>query len=173
MPAEAVLVEPGPEEADAEGTGGKDRGEDAAAHGSASRVVVGEGAQTDASVSHAGRRFREGEKQNLIQQHEHREGCCSRESSSLEGEVAGGGCAYRAVKFADGEGKDGGEGEKSGGNDAAVDNRRHETQAEGCGLWREYGLERSFRDLDYGGDGVRGKEDGRPLGCGRFDGRSG
>ena len=54
------------------------------------------------------------------------------------------------LEFADGEGEDGGEGEKGGGDDAAVDDGGHEAQAEGCGLGREDGLERGFGDLDDG-----------------------
>src|SRR5271168_4611474 len=68
VPTEAVLVHPGPEEADTERAGGEDRGEDAAAHGRAGRVVIGEAAETDAGVAHAGGGFAEGEEEELIQQ---------------------------------------------------------------------------------------------------------
>ena len=151
VPAEAVVVEPGPEKADAERAGGEDGGEDAAAHGRAGRVVVGEGAERDAGVTHAGGRFSESEEQKLVEQGEHRESAGSADGGCLQSDV-GRGCpdSMSALEFADGEGEGRDEDEECGGDDTAVDGGSHEAQAEGRGLGREDGLEGGFGNLYEG-----------------------
>lgn len=67
MPGETVFVEERPDESDAEGGSGEDKGEDAAAHGFASGIVVGEGAEADSGVAHSGRRVGEGEEDVLVE----------------------------------------------------------------------------------------------------------
>src|SRR6185312_2000163 len=66
VPAEALFVEPGPEETKAERAGREENREDAATHGGAGGVVVGEGAEADASVTHSGRGLGEGEEEELV-----------------------------------------------------------------------------------------------------------
>src|ERR1700760_1088365 len=88
VPAEAVLVEPGPEEADAKWAGGEDCGEDAAAHGGAGGVVVAEGAEADAGVTHPGCRFGEGEEEKLVDEGEDDEGDGSSDCGGLERDAA-------------------------------------------------------------------------------------
>ena len=66
MPAEAFVVEAGPEEADADGAGGQDGGEDAAAHLGAGGVFVGQGAEADTGVAHTEGGFGEGEEEEMV-----------------------------------------------------------------------------------------------------------
>ena len=73
MPAEAVVVKPCPEEADSERTGGKGRGEDAAAHRGAGGVVIVEGAEADSRITHAWGGFREGEEEDLVEKCQRKE----------------------------------------------------------------------------------------------------
>src|SRR5271168_3232874 len=73
VPGEAVGVYPGPEEAEAAGESGEQEGEGAAAHLGAGGVFVGEGAEADAGVAHAGGGVREGEEEDLIQRGEDEE----------------------------------------------------------------------------------------------------
>ena len=54
MPGEAVFVECSPEESEAEGASGEKNGEDAAAHGSAGGIFVGEGTERNAGDAHSG-----------------------------------------------------------------------------------------------------------------------
>ena len=172
MPAEAVVVKPCPEEADAERTGGKGRGEDAAAHGGAGGVVVVEGAEADAGVAHAWGGFGEGEEEELVEQGERKERNRCGDGGDLRGDA--GRAGRGAGELADGDGKDGDEGEEGGSNDAAVDDAGHEAQAEGRGLRSRDGLERGFGVAStWRGDGMGGEQDGRPLGRDGFDGRSG
>src|SRR5262249_27387062 len=56
VPGQAIVVEERPDEAEAAGCDRKNEREDAAAHGFAAGVVVGEGAEADAGVAHAGSR---------------------------------------------------------------------------------------------------------------------
>ena len=68
MPCEAVFVEGGPEEAEAEGAGGDEDGEDAAAHGAAGGVLVVEGAEGDAGAAHTRGGVGEGEEERLVEE---------------------------------------------------------------------------------------------------------
>src|SRR5580692_7606567 len=54
VPGQAVFVEGGPEESEAEGAGGEHEGKDAAAHCGAGGVFVAEGAEGDAGAAHSG-----------------------------------------------------------------------------------------------------------------------
>ena len=73
VPGEAVGVYPGPEEAEAAGESGDEEGEGSAAHLGAGGVFVGEGAETDAGVAHAGSGVCEGEEEDLIERGEDEE----------------------------------------------------------------------------------------------------
>ena len=100
MPAEAVGVYPGPEQAEAEGDGGEQEGEGSAAHLGSGGVFVGEGAEADAGVVHAGGCVREGEEEELIEGGE-----------DEERHRAGDGDGDRLGDEVDGAGEEGGAGE--------------------------------------------------------------
>ena len=68
MPCEAVFVEGGPEEAEAEGAGGEEDGEVAAAHGAPGGVLVVEGAEGDAGAAHSRGGLGEGEEERLVEE---------------------------------------------------------------------------------------------------------
>ncbi len=68
MPGEAVFVEGGPEQAEAEGAGGEEDGEVAAAHGAAGGVFVVEGAEGDAGATHSWSGLGEGEEERLVEE---------------------------------------------------------------------------------------------------------
>lgn len=87
VPAQGIFVEAGPEVAEAEWDGGEDGGEDAAAHGGAGGVVVGEGAEADAGVAHAGGALGEGEEEGLVEQGEEEEDSCCSDDGDLRGQV--------------------------------------------------------------------------------------
>ena len=73
MPGEAVFVEGCPEQAEAEGAGGEEDGEDAAAHGAAGGVLVVEGAEGDAGATHSRGGLGEGEEERLVEEIEESE----------------------------------------------------------------------------------------------------
>jgi hypothetical protein len=104
MPAEAVCIEPSPQDADAEWAGAEEEGEDAAAHGGAGGVLVCEGAEADACVAHSGGCVREGKEEQLIEDCEQGEDSARGDDGGLEIELADG-------ELADGNGEDRSEGQ--------------------------------------------------------------
>ena len=174
VPAQAVVVEKGPEEAYAKRAGREQAGEEAAAHGGAGGVLVGEGAEADAGETHAGGGFGKGEEEDLVEKVEEREGGEDRNGCELRGHVAGGvGGGESFEKLARGESEGGDEGEQAGCDDADVDDGGHEAEAERRRHQGEDRVERGFGGLDRSCGGKCSEHDGRPLGCGRFDGGRG
>ena len=164
MPAEAVVVEQGPEEAEAEGADGDDLGEDAAAHGGAGGVFVGEGAETDAGVAHAGGLVGEGEEEGLVDEPEDGQGGDGGERERD---------SYRDGAGEPGEGGD--EGQEAGEDEDTIDRGRHEAQVDGGGERREQGWEDVGRGdvevVERLGHGVGVEADAAPLGgSGDLDG---
>src|SRR6266851_3298355 len=150
VPAEALVVEEGPEEADAQRTGGEECREDAAAHRGPGGGVVGEG-----------------EEEELVDQRKNGQGCGGGYGRELEWHL--GVCC--AGKFAEGDGEGGGKGDEGGQDDAAVDDAGHETQVKGGGLGGEDGVELGLGGFDdRRGCGLGSEEDGGPLGRGGLDG---
>ncbi len=161
VPTQGVLVEQGPEEAEAEGAGGEEGCDDAAAHGGSGGVFVGEGAEANAGVAHAGGSVGEGEKEELVEESEGGEGA----------DGAGDGQGARdfddgvlAGEVGEGEGEDGGEGDLDGEDEADVDDGGHEAEADGRRLRDAGGEVLELRVAGEFGDGKSGEEDGGPLG---------
>ncbi len=186
MPAEAVSVHPGPEDTEAEGAGGQEGVEDTAAHLAAGGVFVGEGAEADACVAHAGGGFGEAEEEELVEGVEDQEGQQGgagdgqelRECGFERGQTGEGGGGLRDWKCADGDCGGSGEAEYDGKDDGGIDGGGHDAQLERCGEedLGERGAEGSgLLGLDEcGGDDRLGVEqDGGPLSGGRGGGRSG
>jgi LPS-assembly protein len=126
VPAEAVVVHPDPGEAEAEGAGGHDGGKGAAAHGLARGIVVGEGAERDAGVAHAGGGVGEGEEEHLEDDGEEKQrgGSGAGERGQVELQQA------RAGDVADGRG----EAEERGADADSVDGSGHDAAMGGGGL---------------------------------------
>ncbi|HEY6767590.1 MAG TPA: hypothetical protein VI386_22775, partial [Candidatus Sulfotelmatobacter sp.] len=73
MPPKTIIVQAGPEEADAKGTGGEDHREETTAHGGTGGILVAEGTESDAGVAHAGRCFGQGEEEQMVEKRENAE----------------------------------------------------------------------------------------------------
>jgi len=166
VPAEALFVEPGPEETNAERAGREENREDAATHGGAGGVVVGEGAEADAGVTHSGRGLGEGEEEELVDHGEDEEDSGSGEDGELGRQMGGVGEGL-AAHPACGVGEGGDEGEQGREDDGGVDDAGHEAEAErggqGSGLGDEGGVEKRFGGFDRNGLGAGGEQDGGPL----------
>ena len=96
VPAQAFIVEPSPKEAEAQRGCGEEGSEDAAAHGLACGVFVGEGAEGDAGVVHAGGGFAEGEEEQVVDGPEEGEGGGDGDGCDGEGDGDGLGGAQGA-----------------------------------------------------------------------------
>ena len=169
MPAEAFVVEAGPEETYAEGDGGEYRGEDAAAHLGAGGVFVRQRAEANTGVAHAWSGLAEGEEEELVGEGEEEEGSYRGYGRGLETDGDRG-----DAKFAAGEGEGGYEAEEGGKDQDAIDHDGHEAPVEECGLRGRDRHETGFGDFDeWGWGGLGAKHHGGPLGRDGFDDGSG
>lgn len=161
MPAQGVLIEQRPEKPEAEWEGGEQSGEDAVAHGGVGGILVGEGAEADAGVAHAGRGVGQSEKEHLVEQSEHDEGT---------GRPGDGGVARDFVKgvlsgeMGESKGEHGGEGGLHGEDERDVDGGGCEATADGRGLWDVDGEVVGGRGTCEIRRGESGEQDGGPLG---------
>ena len=148
MPGEAVFVEGGPEEAEAEGAGGEHGGKDAAAHEAAGGVLVVEGAEGDAGRAHAGSGGGEGEEERLVEQRQAGGGDGERGGQLTEldpsgGAGLGGDAGERGRQrqaglperdAASDQGEDGSGGGEAGEHDGGVDGGGEQAAAEAGGI---------------------------------------
>lgn len=187
VPAEAFFVEPGPEETQAEGGGGHDGTQDAAAHGFASGVLVGEGAEGDAGVVHAGRGFAEGKEEQVVEGPEEGEGRCGADGCGGQADGDGRRCGVDEVGRGEAGGCDdkAGEGDEGGEDDGSVDAGGHEAKLDGGDLGVGLGdggggvVGFELRGGEFSGAGVEVgdrvsvEEDGGPDGGDGFGGGRG
>lgn len=160
VPAESVLIEECPENAEAERRKREEGGKDAAAHGRASRVFVGEGAEADAGIAHAGRAVRKGEEEELVEDSEYGQGAARARDGDGARDLKDGALSG---EVGESEREGGGEGYLNGEDEADVDDGSHEAKADRRCLrddvWKVAGV-LSFREV---GGGESGEEDGGPL----------